>query len=34
MASRFRAHAVLEVPAGTCVRSGVSEGDRLTLATS
>jgi uncharacterized protein len=34
MASRFRAHAVLEVPAGTCARSGVGEGDRLTLATS
>ena len=32
MASRFRAHAVLEIPAGTCERSGVREGDRLQLA--
>lgn len=31
MASRFRAHAVLELPAGTCERTGVREGDRLTL---
>ena len=26
-----RAHSVLELPAGTCERSGVREGDRLTL---
>ncbi len=32
MASRWRAHAVLELPAGTCDRRGVREGDRLTLA--
>jgi uncharacterized protein len=31
MASRFRAHSVLELPAGTCERRGVREGDRLTL---
>jgi len=31
MASKRRAHAVLELPAGTCERSGVREGDRLTL---
>ena len=31
MASRFRAHAVLEIPAGTCERSGVREGDKLVL---
>jgi uncharacterized membrane protein (UPF0127 family) len=31
MASRFRAHAVLEVPAGTCERHGVREGDKLVL---
>jgi len=31
MASRFRAHSVLELPAGTCERSGVREGDKLTL---
>ena len=31
MASRWRAHSVLELPAGTCERSGVREGDRLTL---
>ena len=26
-----RAHAVLEIPAGTCERSGVREGDKLVL---
>ncbi len=31
MASKRRAHSVLELPAGTCARSGVREGDRLTL---
>jgi uncharacterized protein len=31
MASRRRAHSVLELPAGTCERSGVREGDRLTI---
>jgi uncharacterized membrane protein (UPF0127 family) len=31
MASRFRAHAVLEIPAGTCERRGVREGDKLVL---
>ena len=31
IASRFRAHSVLELPAGTCERRGVHEGDRLTL---
>jgi uncharacterized membrane protein (UPF0127 family) len=31
MASKLRAHAVLELPAGTCQRRGVHEGDRLTL---
>jgi uncharacterized membrane protein (UPF0127 family) len=31
MSSRFRAHAVLELPAGTCSRRGVREGDRLAL---
>jgi len=31
MASRFRAHAVLELAAGTCERRGVREGDKLTL---
>jgi uncharacterized protein len=31
MASKRRAHSVLELPAGTCERSGVREGDRLTL---
>jgi hypothetical protein len=31
MASRFRAHSVLELPAGTCERRGVREGDKLTL---
>ena len=34
MSSRFRAHAVLELPAGTCSRSGVREGERLLLASS
>lgn len=32
MASRFRAHSVLELPAGACERSGVVEGERLTIA--
>ena len=32
MASKRRAHAVLELPAGTCERRGVRVGDRLTLA--
>jgi len=31
MAARFRAHSVLELPAGTCERRGVREGDKLTL---
>jgi len=31
MASKLRAHSVLELPAGTCERRGVREGDRLTL---
>jgi uncharacterized membrane protein (UPF0127 family) len=31
MASRFRAHSVLELPAGTCERADVREGDRLTI---
>jgi uncharacterized protein len=31
MASKVRAHSVLELPAGTCERRGVREGDRLTL---
>ena len=31
MASKRRAHSVLELPAGTCARSGVREGDRLSL---
>jgi uncharacterized protein len=31
MASKRRAHAVLELPAGACARSGVREGDRLSL---
>jgi uncharacterized membrane protein (UPF0127 family) len=31
MASKRRAHAVLELPAGTCERRGVREGDRLTI---
>ena len=31
MASRRRAHSVLELPAGTCGRRGVREGDRLAL---
>jgi uncharacterized membrane protein (UPF0127 family) len=33
MASKRRAHAVLELPAGACARSGVREGDKLTLGT-
>lgn len=32
IASRRRAHCVLEVPAGTCRRVGLREGDRLTVA--
>jgi uncharacterized membrane protein (UPF0127 family) len=32
MAAKRRAHAVLELPAGTCARRGVREGDRLMLA--
>ena len=32
MASRLRAHSVLEVAVGTCERAGLREGDRLTLA--
>jgi uncharacterized membrane protein (UPF0127 family) len=31
MASKRRAHAVFELPAGTCERSGVREGDQLSL---
>jgi len=31
MASKRRAHSVLELPAGVCTRSGVREGDRLLL---
>ena len=31
MASKRRAHAVLELPAGACALSGVREGDRLSL---
>lgn len=31
MAARLRAHAVLELPAGTCSLRGVHEGDRLAL---
>ena len=31
MASKRRAHAVLELSAGACARSGVREGDRLEL---
>jgi uncharacterized membrane protein (UPF0127 family) len=31
MASMRRARSVLELPAGTCARSGVGEGDRLSL---
>jgi len=31
MAARLRAHSVLELPAGTCERAGVREGDRLTI---
>jgi uncharacterized protein len=31
MAAKSRAHAVLELPAGTCERRGVREGDRLAL---
>ena len=32
MASRFRAHSVLELPAGTCERRGIVAGERLTIA--
>ena len=31
MAARRGARAVLELPAGTCARTGVREGDRLVL---
>jgi uncharacterized protein len=31
IATRLRAHSVLELPAGTCERTGVREGDRLTI---
>jgi uncharacterized protein len=31
MASKRRAHSVLELPAGTCARHGLVEGDRLLL---
>ena len=31
MAARLRAHAVLELPAGTCERCNLHEGDRLVL---
>jgi uncharacterized protein len=31
LASKRRAHSVLELPAGTCARIGVREGDRLTI---
>ena len=31
MASRWRAHAVLELPAGACERAGLRVGDRLSL---
>ena len=33
MASKLSAHSVLELPAGTCERRGVHEGDRLTIET-
>ena len=32
MASKLRAHSVLELPAGTCERNEIREGDRLTFA--
>ena len=32
IASKRGAHSVLELPAGTCERTGVREGDRLTLS--
>lgn len=32
MAAKFRAHSVLELPAGTCERRGVREGARLELS--
>jgi uncharacterized protein len=31
LASKFRANSVLELPAGTCERRGVREGDRLAI---
>src|SRR5262245_23011783 len=31
LAAKFRAASVLELPAGTCVRRGVHEGDRLAI---
>jgi len=31
LASKFRAASVLELPAGTCERRGVREGDRLAI---
>ena len=34
MAARLRAHAVLELPAGTCERCDLHEGDRLVLDTA
>ncbi len=33
MAARWRAHSVLELPAGSCARYGVRERDRLTVET-
>lgn len=32
MAGKLRAHCVLELPAGTCIRSGVEVGSRLELS--
>jgi uncharacterized membrane protein (UPF0127 family) len=32
MASKLRAHSVLELPAGTCERNEIREGDRLAFA--
>jgi uncharacterized membrane protein (UPF0127 family) len=31
LASKFRANSVLELPAGTCERRGVREGERLAI---
>jgi uncharacterized membrane protein (UPF0127 family) len=31
MASKRRAHSVLELPAGTCAAVGIAEGDRVVL---